>query len=134
MSPVVLDTHAVVWWLLDSPRLSTVANERIEGAIASGNGVYVSSISIVEITYLVEKSRLPKTGLDILYQVLQDADSGLKVVPFSLEIAQQLQQIPRVTVPEMGDRMIAVTALALNLSLVTCDHKIRALTVIETIW
>ncbi len=120
--------------MLDSPRISDLASSRIEEAIASGHVVYISSISIVEITYLVEKGRLPEAALEMLYQVLQDSDSGLKVVSFSLEIAQQLRQVPKVTVPEMGDRMIAVTALALGLPLVTCDHKIQTLTVIETIW
>lgn len=134
MSAILLDTHAVVWWFLDSPRLSRRAGDRIESAIQNGAGVYVSVISIVEITYLVEKGKLPETALTLLEQALQGADSGLKVAPLSLEIAQQLRQTPRNIVPEMGDRMIAATALALGLPLISCDHKIQALTVIETIW
>ena len=41
---------------------------------------------------------------------------------------------PRLTVPEIGDRIIAATALSLGLPLVTNDHKIRELSVIQTIW
>ncbi|MEK7833969.1 MAG: PIN domain-containing protein [Acidobacteriota bacterium] len=48
-------------------------------------------------------------------------------------VADSLSQIPRTTVPDMPDRIIAATALTLGLPLVTCDHKIRALTNIVTI-
>jgi predicted nucleic acid-binding protein len=34
----------------------------------------------------------------------------------------------------MGDRIIAATALYLGLPLVTKDHKIRELSIIQTIW
>jgi hypothetical protein len=49
-------------------------------------------------------------------------------------VARALAKIPRLTVPEMGDRIIAATALYLGLPLVTKDHKIRELSVIQTIW
>ena len=49
-------------------------------------------------------------------------------------VAKTLAKIPRETVPEMCDRIIAATALYLGLPLVTKDHKIRNLDVIQTIW
>jgi len=45
-----------------------------------------------------------------------------------------MQKIPRETVPKMCDRIIAATALYLGLPLVTKDHRIRNLDVIQTIW
>ena len=50
------------------------------------------------------------------------------------EVADEVENIPRRTVPEMPDRIIAATALHLNLPLVTKDHKIQALQNIKTIW
>ena len=50
-----------------------------------------------------------------------------------MDISTSLRQIPRAAVPDMPDRIIAATALALELPLVTRDGKIRASNV-ETIW
>ena len=55
----LLDTHAVLWYLEDSPELSTAARTFIEQAIRDSRDVYVSTISLVETIYLVERNRLP---------------------------------------------------------------------------
>ena len=43
------------------------------------------------------------------------------------------RSLTRITVPDMSDRIIAATALYLNLPLVTADHQIQA-SGIHTIW
>jgi predicted nucleic acid-binding protein len=48
-------------------------------------------------------------------------------------VADALALVPRAIVPDMPDRIIAATALYLNLPLVTADHKIQASNV-QTIW
>ncbi len=55
MSSIVADTHTIIWYLRDSPKLSTLAGETIDRAIQQGNLIYISAISLVEIAYLVEK-------------------------------------------------------------------------------
>jgi PIN domain nuclease of toxin-antitoxin system len=102
--------------------------------LSNGDRIYLSAISIVEITYLVEKGKLVTKTLERLKRELNDRNSILTITPLDLSVAFCLSQIPRETVPEMGDRIIAATALSLNLSLVTCDTKIRTLSVIQTIW
>lgn len=52
--PYVLDTHAVLWYLLDDKTLSATAYSLIDNAAISGAPTYVSSISLVEVVYLVE--------------------------------------------------------------------------------
>jgi PIN domain nuclease of toxin-antitoxin system len=49
------------------------------------------------------------------------------------EVADAVALIPRSVVPDMPDRIIAATALHLNLPLVTADHKIQA-SQVQTIW
>ncbi len=49
-------------------------------------------------------------------------------------IFDALASIPRLIVPDMPDRIIAATALALGLPLVTRDTEIRRLTNVTAVW
>lgn len=77
MAGLVTDTHAVIWYLQLSPRLSATARAAIKTAISGGDPVYVSSISLVEIAYLTEKNRLPPDTLDLIVAALGQPNSGL---------------------------------------------------------
>jgi PIN domain nuclease of toxin-antitoxin system len=133
MGSLVLDTHAVVWYLESSPRLSPAALAAIRGATAAGDRVHVSSVTITELVYLVEKGRIARPLFDQLLEALKRPDSGLLPTPFDLAMAEVMQRIPAVLVPDMPDRMIAATALHLGLPLVTRDTKIRSAPLV-TLW
>ena len=134
MSDLAIDTHAAVWYFAKSPQLSATARNAVNNAIANGFVIILPTISIVEIVYLIEKGRLVPQTLTSLMQALKLPKSSFVSQDLTEDVAQTLAQIPRSTVPEMPDRIIAATALHLNLSLVTKDHKIRALQNINTIW
>ena len=53
MAGLVLDTHTTIWYLEGSPRLSTGALAAIQAALAAGDPVHISTVTIVELTYLV---------------------------------------------------------------------------------
>ena len=55
---VLLDTHALMWWVWDDPRLSAVADQAIHEAEA----VYVSSVSAIEIAIKHRIGKLPNAG------------------------------------------------------------------------
>lgn len=133
MGAVVADTHAIIWYLLNSTNLSTNAMAALDKAATDGAPVYIASITLVEVVYLVEKGRLPDVALEQLNSALTGSDSGLMVVPLDLAVVQAMMEIPRDVVPDMPDRIIAATARYLSLPLVTRDSKIQAAD-IETIW
>lgn len=139
MSAVVADTHTVIWYLLSRENLSANAIVALEQATAAGDPIYVASISVVEVIYLVERRRLPELALERLIRALSEVDTVV-IVPLDLGVAQAMQGIPRDVVPDMPDRIIAATALYLNLPLVTRDSKIRSSAMaspaagIATIW
>ena len=105
----------------------------MQNAAAGGDCVFVSAITLVEIIYLIEKGRFPQSLFAGVMTALNDSASELTISFLDDEIAQAIQQIPRAIVPDMPDRIIAATALHLNLPLVTADHKIQASNV-RTIW
>jgi PIN domain nuclease of toxin-antitoxin system len=133
MRDLVVDTHAMLWYLGDSPKLSKKARERMDDAIESGGRLVVSAITMVELVYLVEKNRLPRDAWDSLKRALDQGHSALDVAPIDEVIADALRRVPREEVPDMPDRIIAATAMNLGVPLVTRDAKIVA-SCVETVW
>jgi len=125
MTSRLADTHAVVWYLTDSPRLSPAARDAMAKAIDGGFPVLVSVITLVELTYLVERGRMDSRVRQLLVETLGRQGSGLQPVPFGAEMAEVLAQVSRGAVPDMPDRMIAATALWLGIPLVTADARLR---------
>ena len=133
MNGLVLDTHAVVWAFLDRKRLSARALAALEMANQRRDVVYVSAISVVEIIYLIDMTRLPA---EMRIRLLLEADnprSNLRIVPLDRDVANRIEQIPRDAVPDMPDRIIAATAVHLGVPLITCDTKLRRAE-LKTIW
>ena len=130
---LLLDTHAIIWFLFRRMRLSTPARAAIERSESAGERIQVSTISIIEVRYLIEKSRLPETEYEDLVLAFHDPLLNLGLLPIDLDVALAVERIPRDVVPDLPDRIIAATALTYNLPLVTADHKIRAAG-IPTIW
>ena len=52
----IADTHTVIWYLFNDPRLSDTARQTIETAAADGNQIGIGSITLAEIVYLTEKN------------------------------------------------------------------------------
>jgi PIN domain nuclease of toxin-antitoxin system len=130
---MVLDTHAVVWYLLEPSRMSDRSLTLVRQAIGEGNAVFVSAISILELVYLIEKGRMGEQALTRLLEGLSIPNAGLVCVPFDCRIALAARQIPRDQVPDMPDRIIAATALHLGVPVITRDRRIREAGV-PTIW
>ncbi|MBW4556335.1 MAG: hypothetical protein KME59_10425 [Trichormus sp. ATA11-4-KO1] len=63
MTSVVADTHTLIWYVFDLQRLSSAALTALEKAVNTGNPIYVSAITIIEIAYLVEKGRFSEEVL-----------------------------------------------------------------------
>ncbi len=129
----VLDTHTVLWYLENSSELSAVARATIEDAIREARDVHVSVISVIEAVYLAERKRIPMAALQRLRNSLANPSAGLLIAPVDTFVADALEKIPRSIVPDMPDRIIAATALQLNLPLVTRDRRLQSLG-IHTIW
>lgn len=133
MADVVIDTHIVIWYFADPTQFSQLAEKTIDIAELNGT-IFISSITLVELIYLTEKGRIPPDILVELRKVLDDSTTAFQLIELTREISDGIEEIPRQTVPEMPDRIIAATALHLNLPLITKDHKIQALQNIQTIW
>jgi PIN domain nuclease of toxin-antitoxin system len=120
----VADTHTALWYLYDDARLSVAAGDFIDRAAAAGSQIVVSSISLAEIVYLIEKNRLSASdAYTDLKVALDDPDHVFKEAPFTVEIVDAMRQIPRVDVPDMPDRIVAATAVYFDVPVISRDGK-----------
>jgi predicted nucleic acid-binding protein len=88
---------------------------------------------VVELVYLIDKGKIPAIVAERVGQVLRDPSSGFRLAALDLDVAEGTRKIPREAVPDLPDRVIAATALALGLPLVTRDGMIQA-SGIQTVW
>ena len=139
MNFVVADTHSIIWYLHDLPRLSRPADAALLTAAQTGK-IYISAITLVEVNYLTTgKKTFPYSGaLQNLFIHAADPNSPLEVLPITIDVARALDQVPRAEVPEMPDRIIAATAVAHGLPLVSADSEIhgsaRLNSLVKVIW
>jgi PIN domain nuclease of toxin-antitoxin system len=98
-----------------------------------GKFIHVPSICLVELTYLVEKRRLPAAARKRLIQALDDPATPCLLAPLDRLVADALESMSRSEIPDLPDRIVAATAAALHVPLISRDGKIRA-SQIQTIW
>jgi len=133
MPNAVTDTHALIWYLQDDARLSPRASQYFDESERDGSRIYVPSICLIEIIYLLEKGRIPPNTLTTFLADIQLPDTILDIVDLNLPIILEARNVPRAIVPDMPDRIIAATALHLALPLISRDSKIQ-LSSVTTIW
>lgn len=133
MPDYVTDTHGLIWYLEDSPRLGRAARKAYLACDQGDGVIYVPTICLVEIAYLQEKGRITADLKAHLDAELSSNESGLLLADLTFEVANMVSQVSREQVPDMPDRIIAATALYLGLPLISRDRKIR-LSAVKTIW
>jgi PIN domain nuclease of toxin-antitoxin system len=129
----IADTHTVIWYVTPDERLSERAKTFIDVATSRGVKIGISSITLVEIVYLIEKGKIPAESLTKLVRVLNDPLGAFIEIPLNLSIARTLTQVSAAQVPDMPDRIIAATAVNYRVPLISRDAKIQASSV-QTIW
>ena len=125
MTRLLLDTHALLWWVFEQPELSA----RAEGLIMDrGNEIVVSVVSPWEI---VIKARLGR--LDVPAFVRDQLDrNGFSVLPVSLDHVLRVHGLPLLH-KDPFDRLLVAQALHEAMPLVTRDGRLAAYGA-ETLW
>ena len=114
---VLLDTHAFLWWIADSGRLSRTARGLVADEM---NDIAVSAASAWEIATKHRIGKLPggeAVALDVAGRI---SDQGFSELSISVDDAERAGRLPG---PHRDpfDRMLAAQALARGLPIISID-------------
>ena len=125
---VVVDTHALVWFLEDSPQLSEMASRQFDEIEAGRATGIVPTMVLAELLHLTE-SRKKTIDFQSALRVLHDVK--LRLFPLEVRTLERAQQVKGL---ELHDRIIVATALLLGGRLLTRDQEIRESDYVDCIW
>lgn len=129
----VLDTHALLWWADDNPKLTKKARQAAAAA-ARRRELVASAMSVFELITLERRGRInlkiPVTEWLNSLRLLPE----LTIQPVTDEIAERAGGFGDVFPGDPADRLIAATALVLDAPLITADTKLHGLPSLTTIW
>jgi PIN domain nuclease of toxin-antitoxin system len=130
---LLLDTHALLWWLADERRLSPAQREAIESSVRAGERLGLSVICFWEIAKLLERGRLrlPRSA-DQLFEELE-THPGLDIYQLTPRISLESTRLGPRFHADPADQIIAATARVHGLRLVTADDRIRSSGVVASV-
>lgn len=130
MTSFVADTHALLWWFTDSPKISQTVSKIFGGCEKGEIIIYIPSIVLAEALSVFEKKRID-FDFKKLFRMLQGAENFI-VIPLDLPILQKMIDVKEVT--ELHDKIIVSTAKFLKVPLLTKDKILHNISSIKTIW
>lgn len=113
---LLLDTHAVLWWLDDDPTLSDAARAEISDP---ENTVYLSAVAVSEMRI---KQGIGKLDLPDDFEEVLDGQAFSKL-PVTVDHAHTIAGLPAIH-RDPFDRMLVAQAVVEGMTIVTRDRRI----------
>lgn len=125
----VADTHSLVWYFADDPRLSKNALEAFKQTIEEAL-IIVPSVVLAEIMFIAKKGRTTLTFEETIKRI--EEYENFDIAPLDADILKIADKIE--VDMEMHDMLIVATALYFGAALITKDRRIREAGICSTIW
>ncbi len=121
---LLLDTHVLLWWLGEDPKLSRRHRQAIERAGSRREPLGVSGMSLWEIAKLAERGRLGRrVDVDELLADIEDSSQVL-VLPMTAAVAVESTRLGARFHQDPADQIIVATGRCHGLTLLTVDERI----------
>lgn len=125
MTGILLDTHILIWWRLDSRRLSRDRVRRLQDLESRQEPVAISAISLWEIAMLSARGRIEiAEPLDVWLGEIE-GHALIEVLPLTARIAAESVRLGPDFHNDPADQLIVATARVLGLPLMTADERIH---------
>lgn len=129
---ILLDTHCALWVELAPEKLSLKARHRIRKAESAGETLAISCVSLWEIAQKHARNQLELSVECGLF--LAELEKDFIVLPLNRTVALQAARLADPFPKDPMDRLIAGTALAHDLILLTADEKIHRAAACKLLW
>lgn len=126
----VADTHALVWWFTESPRLGKKAAKAFDSCERGNAVIVIPSIVLAEALYIFEKKRI-SFDFKKLFHLVQTSENFV-IMALDYPILETMLSLT--AIPELHDKIIAATSKYLDLPLLTIDKTLSKLASLNTIW
>jgi PIN domain nuclease of toxin-antitoxin system len=132
----LLDTQAWIWSVLDHPRLSRRARQAL-GATSPPERVGIAAISLKEAAWHLAHGRIAidqTFGPWPLWLRTAALSPYIEVLPLTVDVAIESEQLGRSFPADPADRLIAATARVHDVTLITADRLVRKSGAVRTLW
>jgi len=126
----VADTHALLWWFTDSPRISSKASVIFEKCEKGEGVIFIPSIVIAEALSIFDKKRVSFDFRNLFKEI--KASENFVLIALDYPILERMVALKEV--PELHDKIIVSTAKYLKLPIITKDRILQELPSVKTIW
>lgn len=126
----VTDTHALLWYFINSPRISSNASEIFESCEHGERIIFIPSIVIAEALSIFDKKKISFDFKKLLKKLYES--KNFVIIPLDYTILHKMVDLK--DIPELHDKIIISTAKYLNLPLITKDKALQNIQHIKAIW
>lgn len=129
----VTDTHALIFFATgDLKRLSRRGERIFRRAQGGRDRVHVPTVCLFELALLLERGRVRSQMSFDEWYALVAGHPGFPVEPLVWDDVREARGLAALVDP--FDRLIAATAVRLDVALVTADERIQSSGLVETVW
>ncbi|MDO4224209.1 MAG: type II toxin-antitoxin system VapC family toxin [Acinetobacter sp.] len=114
---LLLDTHAFIWFIHDSPKLSNLAKSLI---VNPNNECFISLASIWEMSI---KSSMGKLDIPLPIHDLYEqhiVGNDMELLPITIHHIEKVHELPFYH-KDPFDRMIIAQSIVENMTIISCD-------------
>jgi len=111
----LLDSHALLWWILDDPALPPTAREAISGM---NNTILVSAASAWELAIKLRAGKLPEAGDLVSNFPAEIGQEGFQLLPISAEHCIRAGLLPGLHMDPF-DRMLIAQSQAEDIPIIS---------------